>query len=75
MPLIAEAHQKSVCSSFEQSVFLLVTTLINYCAHVYNFHSHKLCLCAGLLLHKLIAPLQCRVRICLVTGRGEGEEA
>ena len=44
------------------------------CVHV-NFLLHKLCFLTGLLLHKLIAPLQCRVRLCLVVGRGEGEEA
>lgn len=32
-------------------------------------------MCAGLLLHKLIAPLQGRVRVFLLVGRGEGEES
>lgn len=60
--------------SFVKSERLLFTNLINDSVCV-QFLLHKLCLSAGLLLHKLIAPFQCRVCICLVVGRGEGEKA
>lgn len=39
-----------------------------------QFFLHKLSLCSGLLLHKLIAPLQSGVCICLVASRRECEK-
>ena len=43
------------------------------CAHTCDLH--KLCLGSGLLLHKLVAPLQRGGGVRLVAGRGEGEVA